>query len=192
MVSEKPFWCGFRALSYAAEGIGSPETRRKFVTSALRALKNNRPMKGEWDCERWNIRPNHVSLLNLITMPAKYHNQRVLVVGVGNLEFESDSLYFSKEDYKYNINKNAIWLNLEPILTARSYEELVKSNGKYIIVEGRFNGFCQGHKNLWSGCIKNVTRYDNLEERGDPGHPQFDINSQPTRELQLRQAQPPM
>jgi len=86
-----------------------------------------------------------VSLINLIATPEQYDGKLVRVIGVGEVKFESNGLYFSKDDYKKVITKNAVWLELDEKLLETTYENLKKSNGKYVLVEGIFNSKKKGH-----------------------------------------------
>lgn len=164
---EAPFWCGLKSLSHAIDRVGSDEVIKSFISDSLLALKSNRAMQGEWLCERWEVSPKFVSLVNLIAHPMEYHNKLISVVGVGKLEFENDAIYLSKEHYRYGISKNGIWMHLTPKLIKNEIEELAKENGKYVHVEGRFDGLCEGHKSLWSGCFEYVTRYDIIEPKNN-------------------------
>ncbi len=42
----------------------------------------------------------HISLINLIATPERYHGKWVRVQGVANFEFEGNALFLHKEDYK--------------------------------------------------------------------------------------------
>lgn len=66
----------------------------------------------------------------------------------------------SKDDYKRAITKNAVWMALDEKLLEKTYENLKKSNGKYVIIEGIFNSKEKGHFDRYSGTIDNITRYE--------------------------------
>lgn len=101
-----------------------------------------------------------VSLINLIATPEQYDGKLVRVIGVGNVKFESNGLYLSRDDYKKAITKNAVWLALDEELLETTYEKLKKSNGKYVLVEGIFNSKKKGHFGRYSGTIDTITRYE--------------------------------
>ncbi len=103
-------------------------------------------------------RSENVTLVQLIATPEKYDGQRIRVVGVGNLEFEGNAIYLSKEDLSYRIY-NAVWLDFDNN-TSLSYEEAMQYNGKYVIVEGIFDKDNSGHGGLFHGAISNITRYE--------------------------------
>ena len=99
-----------------------------------------------------------VSIIKLIAAPEKYHGRVVRVIGVGNLEFEGCAVYLSRDDYKYRVHKNGLWIELDE--KATSYEDAKEFNGKYVIIEGTFDKNDAGHFGMWSGSIKKITRYE--------------------------------
>jgi hypothetical protein len=94
----------------------------------------------------------NVSLLNLIVTPDKYDGQWVRVLGFCSLAFEDQALWVSKEDLRYHISKNAIWLSI------KATDELRKLDRKYVRVEGKFVQGKLGHLNRYSGTIEDITR----------------------------------
>ena len=107
--------------------------------------------------------PEHVSLIQLIASPDKYHGRFIRVNGYLHNKFEDSALYLGKTDGDYLICKNAVWIDfaekvrLEPRseakpITARYFD------CKYVLVEGRFNKNDHGHMDLAAGSIENVTR----------------------------------
>ena len=103
--------------------------------------------------------PIDLSLINLIATPERFHGKYVRVEGIGNLAFEGNALYFSKDDYEYHHSKNAVWLNVK----SDFYPENVQYNGKVVRVEGQFDMNDDGHFDLFSGSLKNITLYECLE-----------------------------
>lgn len=100
----------------------------------------------------------HVSLINLIATPEKYHGKWVRVQGVANFEFEGNALFLHKEDFKLG-TKNAVWLSPDASVLKVDEATLAKNfNGKYVVVEGIFNMNDHGHMDLFSGSINNVSR----------------------------------
>lgn len=97
-----------------------------------------------------------VTMVQLLATPEKYDGKLVRVIGVGNLEFEGNFLSLSKEDYVYGAS-NSIWIELGE--RAIPYDEAKEYNGKYVIVEGIFDQYDRGHMSLFSGSIKNISRY---------------------------------
>ncbi|MBR2900757.1 MAG: helix-turn-helix transcriptional regulator [Clostridia bacterium] len=99
----------------------------------------------------------NVSMVQLLATPEKYDGKLVRVIGVGNLEFEDDSLSLNKEDYEHGTG-SSIWLELGE--KAISYKEAKEYNGKYVIVEGFFDKDDRGHFGMFCGSIKDINRYD--------------------------------
>lgn len=104
-----------------------------------------------------NMYAENVTMIELITTPEKYDGKLVRVKGVGNLEFEENCIYLSKEDRKYGTD-NCIWIGLGK--RATPYEEAIKYNGEYVILEGIFDKDDCGHMNMFCGSIKNISRYE--------------------------------
>ena len=98
----------------------------------------------------------HVSMLQLISTPEKYDGKLVRVIGVGNIGFEDNCISLSKEDWKY-MTGNEIWLEFSELATP--YEDAVKYNGEYVIIEGVYNKENRGHMGLFHGAIEHVSRY---------------------------------
>ena len=55
-------------------------------------------------CGSTNHNVQSVPLMQLIVNPEKYHGKLVRVIGVSRIEFESDSIWFTKEHYKHRIH----------------------------------------------------------------------------------------
>lgn len=99
-----------------------------------------------------------ISLINLISNSKDFDGKFVRVIGVCEYEFEGYGLYLSINDYDYGISKNAIWLELDENDLLNNNSDLKFMNGKYVIIEGIFEGNDNGHLDLYSGTIKNITR----------------------------------
>ena len=95
-----------------------------------------------------------VSLLQLIANPAAWHDRHVRVIGFLNLEFEGDALYLHKDDWKHEVSKNAIWVDLRTATAA------CKAKRGYVIMEGVFDGTSYGHMGLFSGTLTKIDRCD--------------------------------
>jgi hypothetical protein len=96
--------------------------------------------------------PEWVSLVQLIAAPEKYEGKVVMVTGFARLEFEGNAIYLHKDDYQYGLYKNGLWLDAN---------ECKSRNGKnfaegYAMVIGRFTSNFRGHRDLWSGAIRDV------------------------------------
>lgn len=110
--------------------------------------------------------PIYVSIINLIATPYKYHNQYVSFTGVGNIEFEGNKVYLSKEDWEYVNTKNAIALKVKNDFCV-PLEEAKQLNGQYVFVEGRFNAEYKGHLSGCSGGLEDVSSYYKEMSRAD-------------------------
>ena len=102
--------------------------------------------------------PTDVSLIQLIANPKEYDGKLVRVGGVVNFEFEGDAIYLHKDDIRYCLTKNGLWLDTQSM-------QKKKLNGKYVSVEGIFNATSKGHMGLWSGTLQRISRMGLLPER---------------------------
>jgi hypothetical protein len=82
--------------------------------------------------------PMDVSLIQLIANPKEYDGKSVRVSGVVNFEFEGDAIYLHRDDIRYSLTRNGLWLDAVGMHKA-------KYNGKYVLVEGTFNASSKGH-----------------------------------------------
>ena len=105
-----------------------------------------------------------VSLVELLVNGDKFDGKVVRVSGVLNLQFEGDALYLSKEHFAHRITRNALWVSPDYIRLRSDPAQLSKLNGRYVLVEGRFESKIKGHMGLFSGAIENVNRVMLLED----------------------------
>ncbi len=98
-----------------------------------------------------------VTMIQLIATPEKFDGEFVRVIGVGNLEFESNCISLSKEDFKYGVG-NSVWIEFGE--KAISYEEAQQYNGEYVILEGVFDKDDCGYMDMFCGSIKKISRYE--------------------------------
>lgn len=101
-----------------------------------------------------NEEPTDVSMISLIATPERYEGKLVRVRGYMHLEFEGDGLYLHRDDEKYALYNNGVWVG--PFTSPPPKN----ANNKYVLIEGRFSGKDKGHMGLWSGAIRDVTRCD--------------------------------
>lgn len=97
---------------------------------------------------------NYVSEYTLIGSPSDYDGKKVRIVGVLNIENNNSSIYVSSDDRTNKITKNALWINLNTF----RYPKISELNGKYVIIEGTFNGLNSGHTDYYSGSIENIIK----------------------------------
>lgn len=95
------------------------------------------------------------SLIEIIARPELYDGKQVRVTGFANLEFEGNSLYVGREDYLQMLFRNGLWLDISDTLARRFSKQLPG----YFVVEGEFSSRDHGHLGMWSGAIKNVSRF---------------------------------
>lgn len=100
---------------------------------------------------------NYVSEYRLIGDPNTFDGKKVRVVGYLKYEIANQYLYVSEDDYNHNITKNALWCNISPSLLKTKYENLKTLDGKYVVIEGVFNGLNSGHTDINSGAIEKVS-----------------------------------
>src|SRR4051812_24534318 len=77
-----------------------------------------------------------VSLIQLIANPEKYHNKHISVRGFYHREFESSGLYVSRDDAKYFVMENGVWVG--NIATDAETNRIDSVNDTYVIIEGTF------------------------------------------------------
>jgi hypothetical protein len=102
--------------------------------------------------------PQLCSLINLIATPEKYHNQKVIVLGVARVEPELRALYFCREHVELNVQFTSVWLKLEDAETTITNPE--RFNGEYIVVEGVYDMNLTGHLGAHHGSIRRIARID--------------------------------
>ncbi len=99
---------------------------------------------------------SEVSLARLIANPKDYDGKVVRVIGFVSLEFEGNAIYLHQDDYKLNIYKNGLWIDVSDDIQKKKPD----FDAKYVLVEGTFNAKETGHMGLWSGSIQKITRFE--------------------------------
>jgi hypothetical protein len=90
-----------------------------------------------------------VSLTELIAVPEKFHDKRVLVIGFITLAFEGNTVCPSEHSRS---GKECLWLDVEGL----------KDPGfrkGYALIEGHFDGEGRGHLGCCSGAIDSISRF---------------------------------
>lgn len=105
-----------------------------------------------------------VSIINLIATPDIYDGKLVRVEGIAGLTFEGDGIFLSTEDYKHDILKNGLRINLNYEVLKAKRNMLERFNGKYVLVEGIFNKNDKGHNRIYSGSIDSINRYELMKQ----------------------------
>lgn len=106
-----------------------------------------------------------VSLINLISTPKDFNKKHIRLEGILEYEFEGHGIYLTRDDYDYGITKNAVWLDIDDEMYSLRNDELNEMKGEYVIVEGVFNSNENGHFDMYSGSIENVTRLELWKSR---------------------------
>ncbi len=105
-----------------------------------------------------------VSMIQLISTPREFDGKRIIVVGVPRIEFEGNGLYLHKEDFDQGVTKNALWLSV-PSDKGSAWKAL---EGKYVLVEGIFSAENTGHFGVYSGAVRDITRFQLLRREHSP------------------------
>lgn len=96
---------------------------------------------------------SEVSIQELMAAPDKFNGARVRVIAPCRIEFEGSALYATEEAQEARTTHQAVWLQLNwPLLPERR-----ALNGKYVLVEGRFDSGLRGHESMFQGAIVDVT-----------------------------------
>jgi hypothetical protein len=93
--------------------------------------------------------PVLVSMIDLISNKEKYDGKLVEVGGYISLTFEDDAIYLSEPDFRHQLTRNAIWIDVDNSL--RSTVE--KNDRKYGYIIGIFSAKSCGQACLYSGDI---------------------------------------
>ena len=95
-----------------------------------------------------------VLLENLAIAPSRYHNKRIRVVGVCQLQFEGTVLWLNDEARTDGRLDKAIWLNVgwppSRVIKVRS--------GQHVVVEARFDATDHGHMGCCKGALDSIER----------------------------------
>lgn len=133
------YLCASPAPARAEENAAGPEDTK---------VEKNREDEGVY----------HISIINLIATPEKYHGKKVLVHGVGDIEFEGNVVYLTEADWRYLNTKNGLWLSFD--VAAVNVKKAKAFNGKPVLIEGVFNKEMTGHLDMCAGAIEKITRYE--------------------------------
>jgi hypothetical protein len=109
-------------------------------------------------------RETNVSLVQLIANPASFEGKRVRLIGYVVLESEHTAVYLHENDARHGITRNALWLDVP--LGGESHR--VQFNQRYVLIEGVFSAARRGHRELFSGAVEQVGRFEVVEPRPGP------------------------
>jgi hypothetical protein len=103
------------------------------------------------------------SLISILASPSFYQDKRVRTYGVllvtlgENVDSGELFLFLSKEQMEHFITLNALSLTLSP---PYSVEDLVRMNGKYVLIEGRIDADATGHMGAFAAGLIDVNRIE--------------------------------
>lgn len=97
-----------------------------------------------------------VSMAELLANPEKFHGKHISTEGVWQYEFEDHNLYFNEESRTDMINNLSIWLEIPNEIHNQYYEQLVKTNGRYVSISGIFNAEENGHYGMSQGSFEKI------------------------------------
>lgn len=115
--------------------------------------------------------PTPVSMVQLIATPEKYHGQLIRVDGYLSVEFEDFALYLTRDDYEHLSGNNAVWVDFTPGIlkgpAGMTPDENKSLQGKYVVVEGIFDGNSHGHLGSFAGAIHKISRLQIMRTRAE-------------------------
>jgi len=105
------------------------------------------------------VEENHLSIINLIATPEKYHGKIVSIIGYAEIELENMSLCIMR---KTSSSRDCVWIELyEPEVNIELFEkreeQFRKFHKKIISLRGEFDMENTGHLGASSGAIKSIT-----------------------------------
>lgn len=86
----------------------------------------------------------------ILADPGRYHGKTIRTSGYLILEYEGDTLWFSKTDSDQFISENRLWIDGPEWEEAKARRRL---NGQYVTIEGVFRADSKGHLGASNGTI---------------------------------------
>jgi hypothetical protein len=103
-------------------------------------------------------KPAEVSMIQLIANPDAFHGKMVRVRGIVSIVPWNTAIYLHTEDYDRPTTKNGLWLAGLDYKNAEIQSS--EDNGRFLLIEGRFNAKDKGYDGKWSGSIEKYQRVD--------------------------------
>jgi hypothetical protein len=100
-----------------------------------------------------------VSVIDLIANPELFDGQKVLIVGYVHVAYESRAVYLHKDDFLYDITRNALWLAVADSV------DLKKCQNSYATVRGTFKAGLGGHVDAFMGTLDKVVGCNRISPR---------------------------
>jgi hypothetical protein len=107
--------------------------------------------------------PPYVSLVEVISSKTTFHGRDIRLSGFLSLQDEACGLYLSKDDARYGLTKNGVWVGFSTNLL--SAMDVMKFNNRYVTLAGRFDMHDRGHMGLWSGTVCEITALASMRAR---------------------------
>jgi hypothetical protein len=104
-----------------------------------------------------DIQEEDVSLIQLIANPQAYDGKTIRIIGFVHLEFEGTVIYLHREDFRYGIAKNGLWLDIPKGMNQAQMKAI---NDHYVICTARFVANMHGHMGMNSGEVTSVSRLE--------------------------------
>jgi hypothetical protein len=95
-----------------------------------------------------------VTMTQLLANPRQFDGMPVRLIAFLNVEFEGNALYLHREDFEKGLRTNAVWISL----ANQQVNAAKKVSGGYVIVDGIFIATDRGHKGMYSGAVRDITR----------------------------------
>lgn len=105
-----------------------------------------------------------VSIFRLLSVDEELEGKTVETIGVLLIEFESDALCATKDDYRFGLLWNCLWIEPDYAALGVDREALARLNGRFVTAIGTYSSKKKGHLGGKSGAITSVTLVE-LAER---------------------------
>ncbi|WCJ60980.1 hypothetical protein NXS98_07635 [Fontisphaera persica] len=91
----------------------------------------------------------YVSMIDVIANKSNYHNRSIVIKGYFKIRGETCAIFLSRDDALNGVTKNAIWFDIDS--STVSGKDIIKYEGKYVMVAGIYTTNRNGHLGLYSG-----------------------------------------
>jgi hypothetical protein len=110
---------------------------------------------------------NSISIYALLANPTLYDGKIIKVDGIVQIEFEGTAIYPTHFEADYLICESGFWVEFNKDAIKYSCPWGPKEyHNKCVMIEGIFDSKEKGHKSLYAGAIKNITRIEENEYYG--------------------------
>jgi len=95
-----------------------------------------------------------ISITKLRENPEKYHEKKVTITGFINLEFEGNSLYPKRSDYKKHNYSRSLYIQVTNITELALKKKGI--NRIYVSMTAIFRKDLKGHFGMWFGSLTEI------------------------------------